>query len=211
MMTYRIAAIAAFLACAVPGLATAASIDFQTIGFSPGFGNTYEEDGFTVGQIGGSQMGSPSGVFYRIDVDDPRYPEGLSLVENNGETFTLESISLLFGPPFFSAPVPVDFITFTGYRDGSLVALALTGDESTGYLSGEPFQFNFGDAFSDIDRFELNTFATVGMRANPDEYAVVVTNISIAPIPLPASAWLLFGGIAGLVGLRRSRAQALQN
>ena len=58
----------------------------------------------------------------------------------------------------------------------------------------------FGDAFADVSSV---TFAT-GTHANV-RIDDVVTNAAPAPIPLPAAAWLLLGGIGTLAAVRRRR------
>lgn len=188
--------------------AFAVSIGFDDIGYVDGPDAVYHEDGFYISQHDGFGIGNFGGAdAYRLDVDDDRFPSGFTMTGPG--SFSMTSLEMSFGSPYFTYPVSENFMTFEGYRNGSLVALATTGAHDSGYVQGEAFTYDFGDVFSDIDQFVLRTTATDEMLFLPDEFGIGLFSIDvdpgIAPVPLPASLPMLGLGLIGLFGWRRLR------
>ena len=107
-----------------------------------------------------------------------------------------------------SGVAPDPTLTFTGLVNGTAVASQTFGPTALSTV-------NFSSAFKAIDQLliKLNIPTDIKFieQAGSDTAwcpswcaNFIVDNVTVAPVPLPASGLLLFGALAGLMGYRRS-------
>jgi hypothetical protein len=109
------------------------------------------------------------------------------LTKVGGGTFNLNSISLA---ELFAADVQFG-VQFNGLlANNATVSKTFTLDGILGFQD-----FTFGSDFSNL--------VSVSWNQTPDFHQF--DNVNVTPTPIPAAAWLLGSGLAGLVGMRRRR------
>jgi hypothetical protein len=204
-----------FLCCCIStfGLAMNAQADIVTFdslahndGLTTDHGATYTEAGFTFTNIATVESSgfAPSLATYGSMVTVDQEPYGYytgstALINNNyegitvltrldGNAFSFNSIDLAELYPMNDTSLAFD-VTFTGsFADGSSATQTVTLDNLTGVQS---YVFS---AFSNV--VSVN-WAQGGLDFHQFD------NVNVAPVPVPAAAWLLGSGLAGLFGLRR--------
>lgn len=60
----------------------------------------------------------------------------------------------------------------------------------------------FGQTFGNVGRFQIGVSIPTGFTASGVTFDL--DQVTLAPVPLPAAAWMLFGGVASLFSQRRS-------
>lgn len=119
---------------------------------------------------------------------------------------TVGPVHLHSGAPGETGPIVAPFGSFTGpdFDDDFPFLTAAIGQVSGFSLNVSDFTFESSGDFSDFlsDLSSGNIYVNVHSIANPagdirGDFAAV------APVPLPASALLLIGGMAGLFSMRR--------
>ncbi len=193
--SFALIALALFVFSA-PSKATATTITFDSLPYMVvGQPLVYQESGYEVTPTTSASFGSFVGNGVHMDVCCGPFSSGINLSNIAGSLFSLSSLDLLFYSGASFIPQDEHFISFTGYRNNSVVA-SLTGG------SGLPGTLNFGAAFSAIDRLLINTNipATLATGFGPDlhfDVDNIVVN-TIAPVPLPAGLWSLLGGLSAI-------------
>lgn len=201
MFRKAIAAAALALAChALP--ATAATFDFST---SPNAGgNSWSAGGKTVTASAGiySDLTNPDQIICSNCADLTRNNQGLGVnshwfdsgsidgsVANDLLTLTFNK-AVRFTSVLFSQWDASD--SFDLFIDGELVAPEERTADASGYFS-----------FGNLKGMTISFGADAGLLHSPDSFRV--KSVEVAPVPLPASAFLLLGGVGGLIGLRRRK------
>ncbi len=115
----------------------------------------------------------------------------------------------------YAGTAPLPYLTFDGIRNGAVVATQSVGPTLWSVL-------NFTSSFANIDSLKLSLNIPSALRftdydqVGPDtvwceewcsEFWVDNLNVSLSAVPLPASGLLLIGGLMGLLGFRRFKAQ----
>lgn len=174
-------------------LAEGVSEPWAESGFT-GFGGSWDTRG--AGTIHGS--GGPMDDSADIYRDTPFTPISIEMVGHGG--FNRDDDLQIIDP------IPYDNLRFSGFRDGALVAsVAVQTGADTRY-----FTHFFGPAFRMIDHLEIetpNVYPGPGGTFCDDCTAISYDNMTytLAPVPLPATAVLLAGGVLGLGVLRKKR------
>ena len=86
---------------------------------------------------------------------------------------------------------------------------AITSDAMPDLLSGAPyFTGGFGNLFMEFDQWNATAaaFEESGILYSSATSVSVVSNVPLAPVPLPAAAWLFGSGLLGLVGVAKRKA-----
>jgi hypothetical protein len=208
---------AALAAAMLPAAATSVSaapvvIDFENLGLSPNSTQPYNgsaEDGFTIAttgfQLNAGNILTPSPLVNVTIIS----PDNSSVTPGTSETGTLIITEDDTTNPF-------RFLSADFASNGN----ATNPTEIIGFLNGvevardvftpipamaETFSaVNLLDVSIDELRFDLTTI--VGMLPDPSG-SVFVDNVqlAVAPIPLPAAAWLMLGGLGALGAVARKR------
>lgn len=184
--------ITAVLAATFIGGASIASAATVSIEFEGSVvGGDYVEDGFLFDDVIGSVELSSNALTEFILFSG----ETLSITQTNGEDFAL--VSFDYGNPFSNGTI--DAFDLLGFNDGVEVV-----DYGNFVTSGGAVATGFGD---DTVVDQIFIVGTDFNTASPywDNF---VFETDVAPIPLPAGAWLLITGLLGLGALRRRRAAA---
>lgn len=210
------AAISMAAAMIVAGGASANTVTFQGgvyVGGDAPYG-TYVEDGVTVTpdeesrEVNGhlDDGGTGEARHYSLTMERP-----FSAVSFDIRPFDFDP-RLCSDTDWTCVPAPYENVLVEGYLDGERVAM----DTFNMYDVSPPFAFStytFGAAFNEIDALFIG-FTPIPYDA-PSGYTFqcgypcshyTVTNITLTPIPLPASGVLLAGAVAAVGVARRRRA-----
>ena len=117
---------------------------------------------------------------------------------DGGNQFIEFTLSGVLTPDGFNPPVVADTVP-TGNWYGTFDVLTSSGIAGTIDLAPNTGQTFFID--NEDDRFTFGLNEDLG-GANIN--FLVVGNVTVQPIPVPAAVWLFAGALAALAGLRRS-------
>lgn len=164
----------------------------------------YEENGIYLEiktcyevQIGSSLMIDTPFTFLKFDL-------------TSGSPFNLDSIDLIAAmilPTWASGWDDEEYnpeydIYLDRYRD---VEYLLTGSNGASYVfpTSDTYQYrniNFGNLFQEIEYFTITVSGT-----KLEDQHLIIDNVSITPVPEPATMLLFGAGIAGLAAVRRRK------
>lgn len=177
--------------------ANAATLTFDTASGVPF--STHTEAGFNVSD-GGQYIVADAGSMH-FDISGGPYSLSRTIAANSGSAFSVMSLDIGSIWPNISGGLlgaPMANIAFTGYLGGSAVAYAW-GSSEIGNNT-----FSFGSAFGNIDSFSIAGFISGNVDYNLGiDVHFTIDNISIAMVPLPATALLLIASLGGLGFARR--------
>jgi hypothetical protein len=120
----------------------------------------------------------------------------------DGDTFLSGSL--------FDGGDDFDVVDFFGYAAADTTILSFEADVLTLSLVGEPFGFEPLSVSTVLESFEIQlaNFELFGFDDGDfilDDTGTAFLRNSVAPVPLPAGAWLLLGGLGALGALRARR------
>jgi len=127
------------------------------------------------------------------------------------------SETLLKGSVFSAASVPVTLSSLGGGATEITQSGAATGLASVNFSPGLATILNVPSISGLTCSFGTGSdqcgvsLGAAGLEVGPDskglDYSAFLTfNVDVAPVPLPAAAWLLLSGLGGFVAFRRKRA-----
>jgi hypothetical protein len=183
----KVSALAALCAFAATSL-SAASINFDD---SSKIGGVYYEDGYQFEEVGSGGVTVAGGGC----VSAGSLNTGCLLLQNHNSG-KITKMSREDGEVF-------DLLSFTfDGRDGSGPALYVSTSTTGGTLFSEPNGANTMTSSGLLSQF---TNVTMIFFYDAGNGSARVDDIVTAEVPLPASAFLLLGGLGGLVAMRRRK------
>ena len=205
------------LFAAFVGFSSAASAVTLTFDGIPAntFVSTYEEAGVSV-HAGSREIGG-HGMTDSLHLDDSGSPFARALIFSGPHRITVSSFDLIPNSPTevcerignLNCGKPYDNVVVQGVRDGSVIV-----DERF-YMGDAKNTVALGSLFSDLDSFIIRAIRFT--NDDPIYYCIDspcshfnIDNVAIdklpplAPVPLPATAFLI-GGAFGLLGATRWR------
>ena len=154
-----------------------------------------------------------TGDYYQFSVDTQNY-SGISL--------TWDQTSSNTGPKDFQLQYSINGTTFTSFASYSVLANATpntpwtsTGGQNAAYTLTE--DLSSVTALNDQSTVFLRLVQSDAVSANGGAIGtsgtdrvdnVIIAGTAVAPVPLPATAWLLGSGLLGSLGIRRRRRAA---
>jgi hypothetical protein len=199
---------------------TAATMTFSDINLDP-LANTYSEDGILAS--GNGDLGLYAASALHFDDGGTSAPSKVSFTmasHFNAVSFLLDPVNFDFRictSSFSSCTAPTYInVLVQGFRDGALVSNLMFNMGS----SPDPYTIALGSVFSDLSALVIGILPPVladfqplpaGSRFEPCAPCshFNIDNVTLAPVPLPASLPLAATGLAILAFLARRRSQAV--
>jgi hypothetical protein len=148
------------------------------------------------GKVGNPVVCSPACSSNGVDAFYSFNTGSLGFAATSGSAFTLNSLDL--AQTFTTLSRPLDVLVTGTLEGGGTVTEAFTSAAGT----ADSFQlFTLSSAFTNLASVTIN-----GVGSYPTtEFAVDNITVATAPVPLPASVWLMLSGLVGVGAMSRKR------